>query len=116
MYCMMKVVYGTFRNKKVNDAIDKMEDDPNSSWYEDDDGICGFIDLYSGASNVEPGFCGVELCEFDEATDCALDVNKLNFLPTAMQMVTAEKKYDKLDVKIKKVAPPLGVYIVFYTS
>jgi hypothetical protein len=108
MYSIVHVIYGTYINKEVQEAVDKLQVEAEDA---------GFETLYHGGGvDHEVGFCGVELDCYDECTETALPVAGIKFTPTAAQIAEAQKAFKSLDPSIQKVAPKLDTYLVFATS
>lgn len=108
MYCKIEVIYGVPLNQKVYDAIENMNSEPEDFDMET---------LYSGGGDITPGFCGVVLDSFDEATDMALLVNNINMKPTQKQIADANNLLNALPHPLRSLLPANpGVYYIFYTS
>ncbi len=105
-YCIVNVIYGVPLNKEAYDEFENLGIDTEE--------VCTL--LYSGGAEVEPGFCGVELDEFDEATDMALQVSKLKMTPTPAQIKNAHAKIAKLPPTVRALLQPTDVYFIFSTS
>ena len=107
MYSIVKIVYGSPLNQKAYDAMEKLGVEPED---------IGCETLYSGGADVTPGYCGVELGEFDEATDMALKVSSLNLKPSAAQIKEANDAIAALPSQVRKHLAKADVYFVFCTS
>lgn len=111
-YCIVKIIYGTPLNDKAQNEFEKLGIDTEEIF----EGKFGCTLLYSGNAETDPAFCGVELDEFDEATDMALDVSKLKMTPSANQIKIAREKISKLPPSVQKLLQPLGIYFIFHSS
>jgi len=120
MYVIANIIYGTYKTKAVDRLINELKD---IAWDEgnfkevvgDEDEPFGYDEMYSGNSEITPGWLGVDLDQFDECAH-GIDVSKLNTLPTDKQKKEAQDKFDALPQELKDIAPPIGIYIVFSTS
>ncbi len=95
MYAIFNVIYGVPLTEKVYKKICELEADETSNWNEDDNKTCGFNTYYSGSSDVTPGFCGVELSDFDEGSD-GIKLSSLDLVPTEEQKEQAHKDIEQL--------------------
>lgn len=107
MYCIMTVIYGVPLNQKVYDEVENMGHEPED---------LGMETLYSGAGDITPGYCGVELSTFDEATDMSLLVSSIKMVPDQKQINEANKLIAALPSKIQSMLPKPDVFIIFHTS
>ena|ERR1035437_7680600 len=106
MYAIVDVIVGVPMDKEVSDAFSKLDIEPDTR---------GFEMLYSGGSDICPGFCGVRLDGFDEAS-YFVDLSKLNMIPTPTQLAKAEAAFKGLPIEVQRVAQKVGVYFVWHTS
>jgi hypothetical protein len=125
MYAIGHIIYGVPLTEKISKKINKWEnqepedDEPEgveSPWFEDDDGVCGFTTMYSGSGDYTPGYCGVELLEFDECEELFLGDETFQMKPTSKQKASALKRIEKLHPDLKKLLPKVGLYIVWSSS
>ena len=107
MYCIVDVIYGSPITQEIIDELAKLALEPADVGYEM---------LYSGGGDTPPGYVGECLDTFDEATDMALPVSSLMMRPDTAQITRANRKFKELPREIRKMAKPLDVYFVFYTS
>ena len=70
-----------------------------------------FETLYSASSDWTPGYCGVELDSIQEFRITAL--KDVTDVPTAEQEEEAHRLCAQLPDRIREVALPIGVYIVW---
>ena len=119
-YCIMTVIYGIPLTEEASRKIDEWEDgvdgeeplpDGDDRWFENNDGACGFKTLYSGSAPWHPGYCGVELCKFDECSD-AIDAKELRLTPTPKEIDEAMTKIKELHPDLRTLCGEPGVWII----
>jgi len=123
MYAIGTIIYGSPIGEKADAWLRKNGPDD----WED----LGIETMYSGSSNHEPAYVGVDLGGIDEVTDAVgIDVGAgtmsygptidnakpFSIVPTAEQMRETQKKIDALPDGLKAVLPKAGVYLVWSTS
>jgi hypothetical protein len=106
MYAIVDVIVGIPINQDVMDALEALGMEPEDA---------GFETMYSGSAEITPGYCGVKLDGFDEASD-SIDVSTLNLTPTKTQLAKATALVGALPAGVQDVAPKLAVYLVWSTS
>ena len=107
MYCQVMIVYGSPLSEDIENILGTMGLEPKDVGYET---------LYTGGGSKTPGYIGVELDGFDEATEMAMLVSSLKMKPTAAQKAAARTKFNALPKEVRDRAKPLDVYFIFYTS
>jgi hypothetical protein len=107
MYAIATIVYGV----PVDEKIDRLVHERS---FEDLEEL-GWEILYSGSSNISPGFLGVELCDLPTIEDSTL-VSTLRFAPTDEERARAQALIDAQPEEIKALLPPPDVYIIWSTS
>lgn len=111
---IITVVYGVPKNDDVIDKIKEWEQDSSSDkWFENDNGTCGFTDLYS-ASGDGAGYCGVELDQLESYNNQL--ISEVRMIPTQEEMQKAQAMVDALDVELKELTGPIGVYFIWSDS
>ena len=108
-YSIQNIIYGIPLTQKINEFISDDESE-ESTELEDH----GFESLYTSSGDYA-GYCGVTLAVLDECADYR-PISEFNVKPTAKQKATAMKLVKALDPKIRKLAPKVGIYIVYSSS
>lgn len=124
MYSIQNIIWGVPFTSRAFSWMDE------NGYGEPED--LGFQTFYSGSSSTPPGYCGVCLGQIDEAADYVtidLENNRLLYKgrrsqraravplqPTDAQKQEAEEAIAKLPEKLRKLLPPIGLYVVFSTS
>ncbi len=129
MYSIQTVIYGIPITVAVAEKIIEMENDPNSGWFEDEHGVCGFTILYSGSADYIVGYCGVSLGELDECGDYVSykdegfleysgmnSIRRISLKPTQEQESQALQAIKLLPKELLPFCKPIGVYFVYSTS
>lgn len=143
-YAIGTVIYGLPMNERQTrllelwrEGIDLVDDakyniakwNPEKSWPEVtlrlppkksieviDEEYIGFERCYTGDDRID-GYCGVVLDEFDECDSVLLDKTRLaRWKPTPEQKRLAREMVKKIHPKFRKLADPIGVYIVWSSS
>lgn len=115
-YSCVDVIYGIPISAALMERNDEMcEAEPDNEDLNEELECYGFETQYSGSSMIQPGWLGIKLDGFDECKDF-LRVADMSFEPTEEQKAEAEKKIAALDPRLREVAEPVGVYLVFSTS
>ena len=107
-YAKALVVYGIPMDSALFDAFGGHDEEPEDF---------GFQSLYSGSSNITPGYYGIVLDKFDETKD-VMDVSRLHLQPSDEEMQEFGKMLrDKpLPDWILEASMDVGVYFVWFTS
>ncbi len=107
MYTIGTLIYGVPLTKAMITIMEKKEkcEEPEAF---------GFETMYSGSSDIEPGFLGVVLGGLDETKHVCLDDLKLKI--TQATEKTFEKKYDKLPDSLKPLCSNPKIWIIWSTS
>lgn len=106
MYGMFDVIYGVPLTENIwtNEYVDQGDIDIH------------FEIVYNGNSTgYGTGYCGVKLDDFDD-TSGPLPLTNLKLKPANNEMSKAQRLVNDLPDEIKKIASPIGVYIIFGTS
>jgi hypothetical protein len=111
-YSIQTIIYGIPLTHKIYQFItdDTNEDEEWSVEPEDH----GFEVLYSGSHDA-PGYCGVVLAEYDECTDYR-PLSEFMVKPTTKQKAASKKLIAALDPLIRKMAPKIGLYVIYHSS
>jgi hypothetical protein len=112
-YSRLKVIIGIPKTKEIAAKIAEWEYNDDSRWHENEEGVCGFTDLYS-ASGPSNGYCGVEITEIQPYGYSHVKDYILN--PTPAQKSKALGLISKLDPEIKKIMPVISIYFIWYES
>lgn len=127
MYSIVHIIYGLPLVESITKRIDELEArseseddlDEQENWWEGTEGPCGFETFYDGSAEYMPGFCGVQLDEFNACSE-PFALSDLTLAPSPQQIDDAKKKIDALPKWVKKMYDELemtpDVYIVFSTS
>jgi len=117
MYAIGMVIYGVPLTEDVNAIISEFEESEidDGSWFEDNEGTCGFTTLYSGCADGLVGYCGVRLTE-DFGTYDYFKLSDITVQPTEEQKQEALEKMAKLHPKIKEVLLDVDIWVIWYTS
>ena len=112
-YCIITVIYGV---PLTEEAIEIIKGPPEERESDDDDvsycaEILGFTIQYSGNTSQVPGYCGVELCTFDECTD-GIPLSALKLKPNKEQRAQASLLIRKIPWAIKQACGRTGVYLI----
>ena len=111
---IVTVVYGVPLTEDCIDLINKWECDTKcDKWFEDNNGTCGFTDLYS-ASGPGNGFCGVELDQLESYGNQL--VSKVRMVPSEKEKQKAEKLIAALDPELRERTGDVGVYFIWSDS
>lgn len=129
MYVMAEFIYGIPITRKMHQWYQESDDAP------DDLEELGFVLPYSGNSDFIVGYLGVSLAVMDEInpvpiktdgngnitgmvelTAMGTPVKVHSLKPTGEQVKQAIDAYNELPESLLKVAPPVGIYIVWSTS
>ena len=105
-YAIANVIYGVPLTKEIHLALADADEDFETA---------GFTPYYSGGGSYAPGFCGVELGDFDECGGHIL-FSSLKYAPTPEQKAEAETRLAELPEYIRKVCLPVDTYIVWSSS
>ena len=114
MYAICSIIYGIPITEELYPVI-KDENDELFKKYPDLPEMAGFETMYSGGSNIQPGYLGVELDEFDECCD-AMAVSSLRMKPTQEELEKVAAMVKDLPQEVIDVALPVDVYFVWSTS
>ena len=119
MYSIITVIYGIPLTQELeernSDLIDADPEESDPTIHEDMEEY-GFEIMYTGSGNHTPGYCGVELSEFDECSDSYLPISEVAMVPTDEQKAEAHAKIEALDDRFKDLLPAVSVYFIFSTS
>lgn len=108
MYSIVTVVYGVPIRQAALDEVESLGIEPSD---------IGIITQYSGSGDEIPAYCGVELSEFDEATDMALPISSIRHTPTSKEIAKATAAVAALPSSVRKrIKDKLDTYYVFSTS
>lgn len=113
-YAIGTIVYGVPLTEKVHEAFNELMEE------EDLDIDVGdyFDTLYTASGPHVPGYCGVELGEFDECCDAIPfhDLQAMAAKATPDKIAQAIEKFQALPEKIQKACDTIGVYVVWSSS
>lgn len=84
-------------------------------WEEDTDLMQPWESLYSSSEGQNIGYVGVEIGSFDETENFPLE-SICNIRPRPDQKLEAMKKYGALPEEVRRVLPPVDVYVVWSSS
>jgi hypothetical protein len=126
MYAKGDIIYGSPVGEKAHEYL--------RAKHKDEMNVKGLTTLYSGSTEYCPAYAGVSLGDIDEATDAIRidcdkhtlaqafdsgsidDAKPFSIKPTAKQKADARAIFNSLPKGLRKRMPPLGVYLVWYTS
>lgn len=111
---VVTAIYGVPINQAIHNKMLEMEEDPDSGWFEDKNGTCGFTTLYSGHAMRTVGYCGVKLDGFNEFKD--VRVSKLKLEPTDKQKKEAQERIDALPEAFDDLVGDPDVFFVMSTT
>lgn len=113
-YSRVSVIYGVPLTENCIELIHKWEMDPTSDkWTEDNEGACGFTDLYT-AGGPRAGYCGVELDEL-KAYDNQ-PVNDVRMKPTEEEKKKAKELVAALDPELRGLTGDIGLYFIWWDA
>lgn len=110
---IVTVIYGVPKTEAAIEKIEEWERTDDERWFDGEEGISGFTDLYS-ASGPLAGFCGVQLDELKSYTNQF--VSEVRMVPTAEEMKQAEELVNKLEPELRELCGPISVYFIWSDS
>lgn len=117
MYSKITIIYGTKvpdkKYEKISDLLEAMAEDDEINYSDLSEN--GFDELYSGTGDCPVAYCGVVLDTFD-VIGTGIPLSKLQLTATEKQKEKAKVLFDKIPLKVRKLLPPIDVYLIFHTS
>ena len=111
---IVTVIYGVPKTEAAAQKIDEWERNNDEKWFDDREGVCGFIELYSASDYPPPGFCGVELDQLKSYEPQML--SEVRMVPTAEEKHQAELMVKSLEPELQELCGPIGVYFIWSDS